>query len=97
MPLPGSGQGTRSGTKFQINSTISIAISKEVFSNLICSCELLGIEQEGVQRWKTMLADMPAYQVNEDGAMKEWLHPDFKDNYEHRHISHIYPLFPAFF
>ena len=96
MPLPGSGNGTKTGTKVQINSTISIAIAKEVFSNLIRSCEQLGIEQEGVRRWKTMLADMPAYQINEDGAIKEWLHPDFKDNYEHRHISHIYPLFPGY-
>ena len=96
MPTPGSGGGGRSGTKVQINSTISIAISKEVFSNLIRSCELLDIEQEGVKRWKMLLADMPAYQVNEDGAMKEWLHPDFKDNYEHRHMSHIYPLFPGY-
>ena len=38
---------------------------------------------------------MPAYQVNEDGAMREWLHRDFKDNYEHRHVSHVYPVFPG--
>jgi alpha-L-fucosidase 2 len=24
------------------------------------------------------------------------MHPDFKDNYHHRHQSHIYPLFPGF-
>lgn len=96
MPMPGAEQGMRRGTKVQINSTISIAIAKEVFTNLIRSCELLDIEQEGVQRWKKILADMPAYQINEDGAIKEWLHPDFKDNYEHRHISHIYPLFPGY-
>ena len=41
------------------------------------------------------MADMPEYQINEDGALKEWMHPDFKDNYEHRHQSHIYPLFPS--
>ncbi|MGJ8653795.1 MAG: glycosyl hydrolase family 95 catalytic domain-containing protein [Opitutaceae bacterium] len=81
--------------KVQINSTIAVAISKEVLTHLIKSCELLGIEEEGVVRWKALLADMPEYEVNEDGALKEWLHPDFKDNYEHRHQSHIYPLFPG--
>ena len=79
----------------QINSTIAVAIAKENFSNLVKACETLGVEQAGVKRWKQMLADMPAYEVNEDGALKEWLHPDFKDNYEHRHQSHLYPLFPG--
>ncbi|MGJ8640953.1 MAG: glycosyl hydrolase family 95 catalytic domain-containing protein [Opitutaceae bacterium] len=81
--------------KVQINSTIAVAISKEVLTHLIKSCELLGIEEAGVVRWKALLATMPEYEVNEDGALKEWLHPDFKDNYEHRHQSHIYPVFPG--
>ncbi|WP_406684571.1 glycoside hydrolase family 95 protein [Seonamhaeicola sp. MEBiC1930] len=81
--------------RIQINSTMAVAISKEVFMNLISACELLDIEQKGVVRWKKMVDDMPAYEVNEDGAMKEWLHPDFSDNYEHRHESHVYPVFPG--
>jgi alpha-L-fucosidase 2 len=81
--------------KVQMNSTISFAISKEVFNHLIEACELLDIEQEGVKRWKEQLADMPDYQVNEDDAICEWMHPDFEDNYEHRHQSHIYPVFPG--
>jgi alpha-L-fucosidase 2 len=83
------------GPKVQINSTIAVAISKEIFTNLVSACELLGVEKEGVKRWKAQIASMPEYEINEDGAFKEWLHPDFKDNYEHRHQSHIYPLFPG--
>jgi alpha-L-fucosidase 2 len=85
----------RDRVKVQMNSTVAFAISKEVFNNLIQACELLDVEQEGVNRWKQMLADMPDYQVNKDGAIREWLHPDFEDNYEHRHQSHIYPVFPG--
>ncbi|WPJ96604.1 glycoside hydrolase N-terminal domain-containing protein [Coraliomargarita algicola] len=81
--------------KVQINSTIAVAVAKEVFHNLVEACEHLNVEAAGVQRWKEMLADMPEYQVNEDGAIREWMHPDFDDNYEHRHQSHIYPLFPG--
>ena len=87
--------GRSKSIKVQINSTMAVAVSKEVFSNLITACEHLKIEKKGVKRWKEMLANMPAYQINEDGALREWMHPDFKDNYEHRHQSHIYPLFPG--
>lgn len=81
--------------KVHMNATISYAVSKENFSHLVEACERLGIEQEGVARWKKQLADMPDYQINEDGAIREWMHPDFTDCYEHRHQSHIYPLFPG--
>ncbi|MDF7799957.1 glycoside hydrolase N-terminal domain-containing protein [Pontiellaceae bacterium B1224] len=81
--------------KVHMNATISYAVAKENFSNLVDACERLGLEQEGVARWNQQLADMPNYQVNEDGAIREWMHPDFTDCYEHRHQSHIYPLFPG--
>ncbi|MFC6102025.1 glycosyl hydrolase family 95 catalytic domain-containing protein [Olivibacter domesticus] len=78
-----------------INATIDFAIMKEVLNNLLEACQYLNIEQEHVVKWKEMLAKIPPYQVNEDGAIREWMHPDFKDNYHHRHQSHIYPLFPG--
>lgn len=87
--------GREKRIKVQINSTITVAISKQVFSNLVEACQLLDIEKAGVKRWKRFVKDMPEYEINEDGALKEWLHPDFKDNYEHRHQSHIYPVFPG--
>jgi len=78
-----------------INATMDVAICREVLTNLCDACERLGIEAEGVKRWRAMLAKLPEYEINEDGAMKEWLHPAFKDNYHHRHQSHIYPVFPG--
>ena len=78
-----------------VNATIDFAITKELLTNLCTACEELGIEQEGVARWHKMLTKIPPYQINEDGALREWMHPDFKDNYKHRHESHLYPLFPG--
>jgi alpha-L-fucosidase 2 len=78
-----------------INATMDVAICREVLGNLSAACELLEIESEGVARWRSMLERLPEYAVNDDGAMKEWLHPTFKDNYNHRHQSHLYPVFPG--
>jgi len=79
-----------------INATMDIAVCREVLVNLCSSCKLLEIYPADVKRWKGMLAKLPDYAVNEDGAIREWLHPDFTDNYHHRHQSHIYPVFPGF-
>jgi alpha-L-fucosidase 2 len=78
-----------------INATMDVAICHEVLGNLCEACDRLGVESDGVVRWRAMLARLPEYEINEDGAMKEWLHPAFQDNYRHRHQSHIYPVFPG--
>jgi alpha-L-fucosidase 2 len=82
-------------TTISINPTMDVAVCREVLGNLCSACELLGIERAGVRRWREILAKLPEYAVNEDGALKEWLRPELKDNYHHRHQSHIYPLFPG--
>ncbi|UCC23042.1 MAG: alpha-L-fucosidase, partial [Planctomycetota bacterium] len=76
-----------------INATMDIALVKELLTNLIAACEQLGVEQQGVSRWKKMLAKMPDYRINDDGTVAEWTTPKLVDNHRHRHISHLYALF----
>jgi len=79
-----------------INATMDVAICRETLENLCEACTHLDTDAEGVSRWRTMIETLPEYEVNEDGALREWLHPAFPDNYHHRHQSHIYPVFPGF-
>ena len=79
-----------------INPTMDFALLKELLTNLIEAAKILGIDSDKAEEWGKMIEKIPAYEINEDGAIKEWLHPDFLDNYHHRHQSHIYPLFPAY-
>ena len=81
------GAGTLSNC---INPTMDFALLKELLTNLISSATKLGIDSDKVALWKEMLSKIPPYEINEDGAIKEWLHKDFKDNYHHRHQSHIH-------
>ena len=83
-------------TQLCINATMDFAVMREVLTNLVDACIRLKIEKDGIKRWQKMLSEIPPYQINDDGALKEWMHSDFKDNYHHRHQSHIYPLFPGF-
>ncbi|WP_318209309.1 glycosyl hydrolase family 95 catalytic domain-containing protein [Streptomyces sp. SJL17-1] len=41
------------------------------------------------------LADrLPPYRVNDEGALAEWARPGLGDRYDHRHLSHLYPVWP---
>lgn len=79
----------------QINSTIDFAAAKEVVSNLINVLTYLEYESSVIEEWQTFIEKFPDYAINDDGAIMEWLHEDFEDNYHHRHESHIYPAFPG--
>jgi alpha-L-fucosidase 2 len=87
--------GTYEGIKTTINATLDFAIAKEALTHLVEGAVKTGMYPDEVIQWKEMLTHIPPYQVNEDGAVKEWMHPFFKDNYHHRHQSHLYPVFPG--
>ena len=78
-----------------INATMDIAVCREVLSNLIDACELLGTDAESIPVWKAMLAKMPPYLLEPDGTLKEWAWPTLEERYAHRHISHLYGAWPG--
>ena len=78
-----------------VNATMDFAIAKEVLTHLLQGAEETSLYADELDTWRGMLARIPAYQVNEDGAVREWMHPLLMDNYHHRHQSHVYPVFPG--
>lgn len=77
------------------NAVLDIAIIKELLRNLL----ELSKNREGLNTkehlWKDIIAHLPEYVLNEDKAVKEWSAPELEDRYCHRHLSHIYPVFPG--
>ncbi|MET9441689.1 glycoside hydrolase N-terminal domain-containing protein [Streptomyces sp. NPDC006610] len=45
-------------------------------------------------RWRALADRVPPHRVNEDGALAEWARPDLEDTYDHRHLSHLYGVWP---
>jgi len=75
------------------NATMDVAAARELFINTIYASNELGVNQDKTKLWNAMLEKMPEYLINEEGAVKEWLTPLLKDQYNHRHSSHLYALF----
>jgi len=86
---------TGPGAMMSINATMDITVCREVLSNLIDACELLGTDAGSLLRWKAMLAKLPPYLLEPDGTLKEWAWPTLEERYSHRHISHLYGVWPG--
>ena len=78
-----------------INSVMDIAICREVLVNLIDGCRTLGIEDETIPHWEAQLDSLPIYLLDEEGGLKEWAWPTLRENYNHRHVSHHYEVWPG--
>ncbi len=77
------------------NPTIEIAILKELLTNLIEVSKVRKELSEKAERWRKMLDIIPSYRINDDGAIAEWIPKVHSDAYDHRHFSHLYPVFPG--
>lgn len=80
-----------------INATQEIAAAKHALRAAIDACNLFDLEQgpgEKREQWQDLLALLPTYRINEEGALAEWSWPGLLDQYDHRHISHLYPVWP---
>lgn len=77
------------------NPTIEVAIMKELLTNLVEISETHIELSKQADKWKTMLSKIPDYMINESGAVAEWMDKSVHDYYAHRHLSHLYPVFPG--
>ncbi|KAL0921796.1 hypothetical protein M5K25_008905 [Dendrobium thyrsiflorum] len=78
------------------SSTMDISIIREVFNAIISSAEVLSkSDAELVKRIKTVLPKLPPTRISRDGSIMEWA-KDFEDpEVHHRHVSHLFGLFPG--
>jgi len=94
-PYPGAEKGQGAPTPLVINATMDIMVCREVLTRLIEASNILGSDADNVAKWKAMLAKMPPYLLDTDGALKEWAWPTLKENLDHRHVSHLYGVWPG--
>ncbi|NJP68327.1 glycosyl hydrolase family 95 catalytic domain-containing protein [Streptomyces spiramenti] len=73
-----------------VNATMDIAAARHA---LTTAAERLPGDDRA-PGWRRLAAALPPYRVNEDGALAEWASPGLGDTYDHRHLSHLYPVWP---
>ena len=76
--------------------TIDNQIIRELFENVITSSKKLNVDQDFRVKLQGLLEEIPPPAViGSDGRIQEWLRPYEETDSSHRHISHLYGLFPA--
>ncbi|MDF2188277.1 glycoside hydrolase family 95 protein [Paraflavitalea sp. CAU 1676] len=79
-----------------MGATIDNQIIRELFTNVIEAANTLGIDADFRDQLVAKLVQIPpAGRIAPDGRLMEWLENYQETDKEHRHISHLYGLYPA--
>ncbi|WP_108992355.1 glycoside hydrolase family 95 protein [Paenibacillus agaridevorans] len=77
-------------------TTMDILLIEELFSNCIQAASLLNEDMELREEFKAAVNKLRPYTISKDGHLQEWF-LDFEDeDIHHRHVSHLYGVYPGY-
>lgn len=89
---PGTGQ-----TAFVcMGPTMDTQIMTELFANVVSAARILGLKEEStVAKILEIVPKLPPVQISKQGYLMEWLQDYEEVEPRHRHVSHLYGLYPS--
>ena len=87
--------GGTSPVSLCVAATMDIELIHDVLSHAIEASDILDVDEDLRKEWRRILSQLPPLQIGRYGQLQEWL-----DDYEevepgHRHISHLFALYPS--
>jgi alpha-L-fucosidase 2 len=83
------------GSSLDAGTTMTNQIVFDVFSSTIRAAEILKKDKAFVDTLRKMRDRLPPMHIGQHGQLQEWLDDIDDPNDKHRHISHLYGLFPS--
>ena len=75
--------------------TMDMALIRELFTNCAHAAELLGIDEKFRDELRAKANRLRPYAVGSKGQLEEWSQDFADDDPKHRHVSHLYGVFPG--
>jgi alpha-L-fucosidase 2 len=78
-----------------IASTMDMSIIRDLFSNIIQAGNALGTDQSFRDTLQAAYDKLYPFKIGKQGNLQEWYKDWDSEDPEHRHISHLFALFPG--
>jgi len=78
-----------------MGTTMSLGIISDLFNNCIKATKILNIDQDFREELIDSLSRLAPFQIGENGQLQEWLEDFEEKNPGHRHLSHLFALYPG--
>lgn len=88
--------GTRKAVSACMGPTMDVQLVKELFTNTIQAAEILNRDREFAAALKEAVQKLPPMQISPKGGyLQEWLEDYEETDVHHRHVSHLFGLYPS--
>lgn len=78
-----------------VSATMDIELAHDLLSHAVEAAKLLGVDADKRAVWQDFLDHLPPLQVGSRGQLLEWNREFDEVEPGHRHISHLFGLFPG--
>jgi alpha-L-fucosidase 2 len=78
-----------------VNSAMDIELATELLTNAAECADILNIDADKVEKWRGMVSRLPKLSIDSLGRLNEWDKERVEPEPGHRHLSHLYGLYPA--
>lgn len=78
-----------------IGATMDFELIHDLFTHLLSASEVLGVDKDKRAAWRGVLNNIPLLQIGKYGQLQEWLEDYDEKEPGHRHVSHLFALFPG--
>lgn len=92
---PENAPSVRPDVSIAAGTTMDNQLVFELFTNTIRAAEVLRIDEAFADTLRAKRAQLPPMQVGHFGQLQEWLEDLDDPNDHHRHVSHLFGLYPA--
>src|SRR5690606_38536441 len=82
-------------SSLEAGTTMTNQLAFDVFTNAIRAAEILNVDAAFADTLRTMRDRLPPMHIGRHGQLQEWLEDLDDPEDQHRHISHLYGLFPS--
>ncbi|MCR6650258.1 MAG: glycoside hydrolase family 95 protein [Cellvibrionaceae bacterium] len=83
------------GVKLAAGVTMDNQLLFDLFSHSIAAAEILRQDKTEIKRWQKIVDNLPPMQIGRYHQLQEWLEDWDNPFDQHRHVSHLYGLFPS--
>lgn len=92
---PENSPGVNKGVSIVAGATMDNQLVFELFSVAIKAADVLQLDKSFADSIKAARKRLPPMQVGQHGQLQEWLMDWDNPNDKHRHVSHLYGLYPG--
>ncbi|MFF2089266.1 glycoside hydrolase N-terminal domain-containing protein [Paenibacillus sp. NPDC058174] len=88
--------GSKLHNHLSMGTTLDQVLVKDLFEFCLKAAEKLQLDKAFQRQLKQAIEKLPPLQVGKNGQLQEWLEDYEEAQPEHRHLSHLHSLYPAY-